>query len=120
MDALQKVLRLPAVHSKRFLTSKVDRCVTGDALRVSCALAFEHRPYSYNAHGRGSAAESRLAIKQLLMCDVHTVSLRLPGLCCMHMHMHMLKCRCHHPWHIRQSSHHAAMWLCGFASLVAL
>lgn len=36
MDALQKVLRLPAVHSKRFLTSKVDRCVTGNAQHVSC------------------------------------------------------------------------------------
>ena len=29
MDALTKVLSLPAVHSKRFLTTKVDRCVTG-------------------------------------------------------------------------------------------
>ena len=28
--ALEKVLRLPAVGSKRFLTTKVDRCVTGD------------------------------------------------------------------------------------------
>lgn len=29
MEALTKVLSLPAVHSKRFLTTKVDRCVTG-------------------------------------------------------------------------------------------
>ncbi|KAK9103965.1 hypothetical protein Scep_020809 [Stephania cephalantha] len=29
MDALKRVLRLPSVCSKRFLTSKVDRCVTG-------------------------------------------------------------------------------------------
>lgn len=29
MDALKRVLRLPAVCSKRFLTTKVDRCVTG-------------------------------------------------------------------------------------------
>eukprot|EP00897_Mesotaenium_endlicherianum_P000810 jgi/Mesen1/1072/ME000123S00248 len=28
-DALERVLRLPSVCSKRFLTSKVDRCVTG-------------------------------------------------------------------------------------------
>src|SRR5690606_17069723 len=28
-EALQQVLRLPSVCSKRFLTSKVDRCVTG-------------------------------------------------------------------------------------------
>eukprot|EP00252_Welwitschia_mirabilis_P005660 TRINITY_DN16170_c0_g1_i1.p1 TRINITY_DN16170_c0_g1~~TRINITY_DN16170_c0_g1_i1.p1 ORF type:complete len:1431 (+),score=331.63 TRINITY_DN16170_c0_g1_i1:331-4623(+) len=29
MDALKRVLRLPSVCSKRFLTNKVDRCVTG-------------------------------------------------------------------------------------------
>lgn len=29
MDCLKRVLRLPSVCSKRFLTSKVDRCVTG-------------------------------------------------------------------------------------------
>ncbi|GMH19057.1 hypothetical protein Nepgr_020898 [Nepenthes gracilis] len=29
MDALKRVLRLPSVSSKRFLTTKVDRCVTG-------------------------------------------------------------------------------------------
>ena len=29
MDALMRVLRLPSVCSKRFLTTKVDRCVTG-------------------------------------------------------------------------------------------
>lgn len=28
-DALHQVLKLPSVHSKRFLTTKVDRCVTG-------------------------------------------------------------------------------------------
>lgn len=28
-DALQRVLQLPSVGSKRFLTTKVDRCVTG-------------------------------------------------------------------------------------------
>lgn len=31
-QALDRVLRLPAVASKRFLTTKVDRCVTGGAL----------------------------------------------------------------------------------------
>ena len=30
-EALDRVLRLPAVASKRFLTTKVDRCVTGAA-----------------------------------------------------------------------------------------
>lgn len=30
-EALDRVLRLPAVASKRFLTTKVDRCVTGGA-----------------------------------------------------------------------------------------
>ncbi|KAL9680080.1 hypothetical protein QQ045_017955 [Rhodiola kirilowii] len=29
MDSLKRILRLPAVCSKRFLTTKVDRCVTG-------------------------------------------------------------------------------------------
>ncbi|GAB2235640.1 hypothetical protein Droror1_Dr00026071 [Drosera rotundifolia] len=29
MDALKRVLRVPSICSKRFLTSKVDRCVTG-------------------------------------------------------------------------------------------
>ncbi|CAN6938502.1 unnamed protein product [Brassica oleracea] len=29
MDSLKRVLRLPSVSSKRFLTTKVDRCVTG-------------------------------------------------------------------------------------------
>ena len=29
MEALHKVLSLPAVGSKRFLTTKADRCVTG-------------------------------------------------------------------------------------------
>jgi hypothetical protein len=29
MDSLERVLRLPSVCSKRFLTTKVDRCVTG-------------------------------------------------------------------------------------------
>ncbi|KAL0402796.1 UNVERIFIED_CONTAM: putative phosphoribosylformylglycinamidine synthase, chloroplastic/mitochondrial [Sesamum radiatum] len=29
MDSLKRVLRLPSVASKRFLTTKVDRCVTG-------------------------------------------------------------------------------------------
>ncbi len=50
MDALQKVLRLPAVHSKRFLTSKVDRCVTGNALHVSCAFVSGKKPCGYDAH----------------------------------------------------------------------
>eukprot|EP00891_Asterochloris_glomerata_P009825 jgi/Astpho2/9825/fgenesh1_pm.00149_%23_37_t len=35
-DALDRVLRLPAVHSKRFLTTKVDRCVTGLVAQQQC------------------------------------------------------------------------------------
>ena len=35
--ALDRVLRLPAVCSKRFLTTKVDRCVTGGS--PACRLA---------------------------------------------------------------------------------
>ena len=36
LTALQRVLRLPAVGSKRFLTSKVDRSVTGLVARQQC------------------------------------------------------------------------------------
>lgn len=36
MEALDRVLRLPAVGSKRFLTSKVDRCVTGLVAQQQC------------------------------------------------------------------------------------
>jgi len=36
-EALDRVLRLLAVGSKRFLTSKVDRCVTGLVARQQCA-----------------------------------------------------------------------------------
>ncbi|KAL3143377.1 hypothetical protein ABBQ38_002205 [Trebouxia sp. C0009 RCD-2024] len=36
MDALTRVLSLPAVHSKRFLTTKVDRCVTGLVAQQQC------------------------------------------------------------------------------------
>ncbi len=35
-DALDRVLRLPAVGSKRFLTTKVDRCVTGLIAQQQC------------------------------------------------------------------------------------
>ncbi|CAL5220912.1 g3007 [Coccomyxa viridis] len=35
-EALDKVLRLPAVCSKRFLTTKVDRCVTGLVAQQQC------------------------------------------------------------------------------------
>ncbi|KAK9844820.1 hypothetical protein WJX74_007244 [Apatococcus lobatus] len=36
MDALHHVLRLPAVGSKRFLTTKADRCVTGLVAQQQC------------------------------------------------------------------------------------
>lgn len=36
MDALRKVLRLPSVGSKRFLTNKVDRAVTGLIAQQQC------------------------------------------------------------------------------------
>ena len=35
-DALDRVMRLPAVGSKRFLTNKVDRCVTGLVAQQQC------------------------------------------------------------------------------------
>lgn len=34
--ALERVLRLPSVGSKRFLTNKVDRCVTGLVAQQQC------------------------------------------------------------------------------------
>lgn len=37
-EALKRVLRLPAVGSRRFLTSKVDRCVTGAFRKPSICL----------------------------------------------------------------------------------
>lgn len=41
--ALERVLRLPSVCSKRFLTSKVDRCVTGASHTVfSSSLLLRH------------------------------------------------------------------------------
>lgn len=35
-DALNRVLRLPSVASKRYLTNKVDRCVTGLIAQQQC------------------------------------------------------------------------------------
>lgn len=35
-QCLEKVLRLPAVASKRYLTNKVDRCVTGLIAQQQC------------------------------------------------------------------------------------
>lgn len=35
-EALNQVLRLPSVSSKRYLTNKVDRCVTGLIAQQQC------------------------------------------------------------------------------------
>lgn len=35
-EALDRVLRLPSVASKRYLTNKVDRCVTGLVAQQQC------------------------------------------------------------------------------------
>lgn len=35
-SALKRVLRLPSVASKRYLTNKVDRCVTGLIAQQQC------------------------------------------------------------------------------------
>ena len=42
-EALKRVLRLPGVSSKRFLTTKVDRCVTGNIAQQQCVGAL-HTP----------------------------------------------------------------------------
>lgn len=45
MEALDRVLRLPGVCSKRFLTTKVDRSVTGrDPLTLPCPLRLPPKP----------------------------------------------------------------------------
>jgi hypothetical protein len=46
MEALDRVLRLPAVGSKRFLTSKVDRCVTGLVAQQQCVGPLQVAPPS--------------------------------------------------------------------------
>ena len=42
-EALSRVLRLPSVCSKRFLTTKVDRCVTGSCTRFFSMAVFSTR-----------------------------------------------------------------------------
>ena len=42
-DALDRILRLPSVGSKRFLTNKVDRCVTGLVAQQQC-IGYLHTP----------------------------------------------------------------------------
>ena len=46
MQALDCVLRLPAVGSKRFLTTKVDRCVTGLVAQQQCVGPLQVHPPS--------------------------------------------------------------------------
>ena len=41
-QALERVLRLPGVGSKRFLTTKVDRCVTGGGWTPLCMRWCRH------------------------------------------------------------------------------
>lgn len=45
IDALDRVLKLPAVASKRFLTNKVDRSVTGQIAQQQCVGPL-HTPLS--------------------------------------------------------------------------
>jgi phosphoribosylformylglycinamidine synthase len=53
--ALDRVLRLLSVGSKRFLTTKVDRSVTGLVARQQCAgpLQLSHRAEPFRHHRRG-------------------------------------------------------------------
>lgn len=50
-EALQRVLRLPSVCSKRFLTSKVDRHVTGERVAVALVLDQGLTPVSHASSG---------------------------------------------------------------------
>ncbi|RZC92671.1 hypothetical protein C5167_007592 [Papaver somniferum] len=73
MDSLERVLRLPSVCSKRFLTTKVDSCVTGlvaqqqtvGPLQLTLAdVAFIAQ--SYTEHTGGACAIGEQPIKGLL------------------------------------------------------
>jgi phosphoribosylformylglycinamidine synthase len=57
--ALERVLRLPSVGSKRFLTTKVDRCVTGGCARLGPGrcLAAPAVPAPAGAGGCGCLAD---------------------------------------------------------------
>ncbi len=55
--ALQRVLRLPAVASKRYLTTKVDRCVTGLVAQQQCVGPY-HTPVADSA----AVAHSHLGV----------------------------------------------------------
>lgn len=61
--ALEQVLRLPAVGSKRFLTTKVDRCVTGEPPRTSDCTRTEP------AHRRGLWCSEESFTRRLLCMD---------------------------------------------------
>ena len=54
--ALDRVLRLPAVHSKRFLTTKVDRCVTGKSPAIQLRGQAIHN--TFQSTGRPVAASA--------------------------------------------------------------
>ena len=106
MDALQKVLRLPAVHSKRFLTSKVDRCVTGTAQYVSCALAFEQ------STALAFEQTTALAFEQsTVLAFGKTTALAFEQSTALAFGEAVHMCR---------SCHDAAMWMCHFVSFIAL
>ena len=49
-EALSRVLRLPAVGSKRFLTTKVDRCVTGMCFPIWRSSSINFSPICPNWH----------------------------------------------------------------------
>lgn len=50
MQALKRVLRLPSVCSKRFLTNKVDRSVTGKRAVCVCMCPFPFLRFINNSH----------------------------------------------------------------------
>ncbi|XP_026380453.1 probable phosphoribosylformylglycinamidine synthase, chloroplastic/mitochondrial [Papaver somniferum] len=73
MDSLERVLRLPSVCSKRFLTTKVDRCVTGLVAQQQTVGPLQLTladvaviAQSYTEHTGGACAIGEQPIKGLL------------------------------------------------------
>ncbi|KAI3973293.1 hypothetical protein MKX01_020668 [Papaver californicum] len=73
MDSLKRVLRLPSVCSKRFLTTKVDRCVTGLVAQQQTVGPLQLTladvaviAQSYTGHTGGACAIGEQPIKGLL------------------------------------------------------
>ncbi|KAL0435292.1 UNVERIFIED_CONTAM: putative phosphoribosylformylglycinamidine synthase, chloroplastic/mitochondrial [Sesamum radiatum] len=74
MDSLKRVLRLPSVASKRFLTTKVDRCVTVILILRRCMLnwgAADKGAFGSKSYGKASC---RKALTNLCVAKITSLS----------------------------------------------